>query len=201
MVQNKSSSGRPLEFNRSKALDEAMNLFWEKGYSAVGISELEQKTKLNRSSLYNSFGSKEDIFKNALNLYSKEIAPQMMSELISGVNGLADLKCFIDKLIAHLTTVSGRGCFMVNTMAATSKSQPDISKVVEFYIEGFLSAIKIVLQRAVIKKEISKKNINTDAELLLAAVLSANLLSRAKQSNSLIKNILYSSYNSIKNAK
>ena len=48
--------GRKREFNREEALEKAMELFWSKGYNAVGLNELLQRMGIQRQSLYNTFG-------------------------------------------------------------------------------------------------------------------------------------------------
>jgi len=54
--------GRPKGYDRRAVLVVARDLFWEKGYEATSISDLERHTGLNRSSLYQEFGSKRDLF-------------------------------------------------------------------------------------------------------------------------------------------
>jgi TetR/AcrR family transcriptional repressor of nem operon len=79
-----------------------MNLFWEKGYDSVGIAELETATGLNRSSLYNTFGSKDALFALALERYSQTLGASLLAGLVVGKAGLSDIKRFLDQLAAHL---------------------------------------------------------------------------------------------------
>ena len=58
--------GRPREFDAGAALDGAMRLFWRVGYEAASLPDLEAATGLARSSLYNAFGSKRDLYLKAL---------------------------------------------------------------------------------------------------------------------------------------
>ena len=44
--------GRPKGYDRDDVVVAARDLFWERGYEATSISDLEQRTGLNRSSLY-----------------------------------------------------------------------------------------------------------------------------------------------------
>lgn len=61
--------GRPRSFDREAALAEAMKLFWAKGYEAAQLTELMSAMSLNPPSFYAAFGSKEQIFREALDLY------------------------------------------------------------------------------------------------------------------------------------
>src|SRR5690348_16501067 len=62
--------GRPRAFDRDGALRNAMNLFWEYGYEATSISDLTAAMGISSPSLYAAFGSKEQLFREAVALYN-----------------------------------------------------------------------------------------------------------------------------------
>ncbi|MDQ1078121.1 TetR/AcrR family transcriptional regulator [Pseudoroseomonas cervicalis] len=65
--------GRPPGFDRAEALRRALLLFWEKGYEAATMAQLRQAMGgLCAPSLYAAFGSKEQLFRAALDLYQQE---------------------------------------------------------------------------------------------------------------------------------
>jgi len=57
---------RLIEFDKGQVLDACMHVFWEKGYENTSISDLETRTGLVRTSLYNSFGNKEQLYKTII---------------------------------------------------------------------------------------------------------------------------------------
>src|SRR4051795_6273130 len=61
--------GRPREFDLEKALDAALRVFWHKGYEGATLPELTRAMGINRPSLYAAFGSKEQLFRKALERY------------------------------------------------------------------------------------------------------------------------------------
>jgi AcrR family transcriptional regulator len=65
----KRDRGRPREFDRSRALDRAMRLFWSRGYDAVSMADLRAELGVTQASLYAAFGSKEQLFQEAVELY------------------------------------------------------------------------------------------------------------------------------------
>lgn len=63
--------GRPRSFDREEALRRAMYVFWERGYDGTSIADLLRAMQLNPPSLYAAFGSKEKLFKEALERYGR----------------------------------------------------------------------------------------------------------------------------------
>jgi len=63
--------GRPREFDRDAALLAAMRTFWTQGYEGTSIQDLVAAMGVNKPSLYSTFGCKEEIFREAVELYDR----------------------------------------------------------------------------------------------------------------------------------
>lgn len=61
--------GRPRTFDRDVALQRAMEVFWRHGYEGTSLSQLITAMGINGPSLYAAFGSKEALFREAIELY------------------------------------------------------------------------------------------------------------------------------------
>ena len=61
--------GRPRKFDREIALERATRLFWTKGYDSTSISDLTEAMEIGTKSLYAAFGSKEELYGEALRFY------------------------------------------------------------------------------------------------------------------------------------
>ncbi|WP_020496680.1 TetR/AcrR family transcriptional regulator [Sciscionella marina] len=58
------------QFDVEHALDEAMRVFWERGYADASLDALGSATGLGRGSLYGAFGGKDALFRQCLDRYS-----------------------------------------------------------------------------------------------------------------------------------
>jgi AcrR family transcriptional regulator len=63
--------GRPRSFDRDKALERAMQLFWRQGYEATSLNELTRAMGINPPSLYAAFGDKQQLYLEALERYQR----------------------------------------------------------------------------------------------------------------------------------
>src|SRR6202022_4831133 len=63
------AGGRPRAFDADEALDRALDVFWRQGYEGTTLSDLTAALGINRPSLYAAFGSKEELFRRALERY------------------------------------------------------------------------------------------------------------------------------------
>jgi AcrR family transcriptional regulator len=65
----KRGRGRPREFDREQGLEKAMRLFWSLGYDATSMADLRAGLGITQASLYAAFGSKQQLFREAVELY------------------------------------------------------------------------------------------------------------------------------------
>jgi len=61
--------GRPREFDLDQALENALHVFWEKGYEGASMADLTEAMGITKPSLYAAFGNKEELFRKALDSY------------------------------------------------------------------------------------------------------------------------------------
>jgi AcrR family transcriptional regulator len=69
------AKGRPREFDKDKALDAALALFWRHGYEGTSTARLADAMGIAMPSLYAAFGSKEGLFLAAVERYGRQAAP------------------------------------------------------------------------------------------------------------------------------
>ncbi|MBV1834362.1 TetR/AcrR family transcriptional regulator [Novacetimonas pomaceti] len=63
-------TGRPREFDRDRAIDAAMALFWAQGYEPTSLTQLKASMgNISPASFYAAFGSKEALFREVVQHY------------------------------------------------------------------------------------------------------------------------------------
>ncbi len=107
--------GRTKQFNRQTALDNAMQVFWAKGYHATSVQDLVDELGVNRQSLYDTFGGKHELFEAALERY-RELQSLPIRRALEQEGAVGDvLRGFFQGLITKLIDSGGKGCMMVNS--------------------------------------------------------------------------------------
>ena len=55
--------GRPRKFDVSEALENALLVFWTKGFAGASLDELADAMAMKRPSIYNAFGDKQSLYR------------------------------------------------------------------------------------------------------------------------------------------
>ncbi len=116
--------GRPRQFNREDAVDAAMRVFWERGYDGASLTDLTDAMGITRSSLYAAFGSKQELFLQALDRYEEgrlRIVREALDapSLDDAIGGLLSRA-----VAAQCSPSSPRGCLMaVNAMQGSDEAR------------------------------------------------------------------------------
>ena len=64
---------RPPEFDKGKALNKALALFWRKGYQATSLADLLAAMDIGRSSFYAAFADKRSLYIACMDLFSARV--------------------------------------------------------------------------------------------------------------------------------
>ncbi|MFE0180742.1 TetR/AcrR family transcriptional regulator [Streptomyces olivaceus] len=123
---------RPKEFDPEIAVDQAMEVFWRKGYAATTPQDLVDALSIGKGSLYNAFGSKRELFLRALRRYRDT----QTAALVETLDRPGPVK---ERVRAALTAIAEmdladpdhRGCLAMNStaeLARTDKEVADLSR-------------------------------------------------------------------------
>lgn len=179
MTTSQPSAGRPLAFIPDAALEAAMRLFWERGFEATSVQDLERRMGLGRSSFYNSFGSKRALFERVLAEYERR-GERIFIALEAGRLGLADAHAFFASLTQGLSATPRKpGCLMVNSIVEFGGMDPHIAGSGRRYFGRVQAALLVALRRAAKRGEIAPSGLEGRARLLLSIAMAMNVQARA----------------------
>jgi len=170
---------RPREFDRDQALDGAMELFWEKGFEATSVGDLEEALGVGRQSLYNTFGDKRSLFLAALDRYAG-MSGAMAVELESASGGLQAIRRYFSTVVEFLTPDGPRrGCFLTRSLVDHGESDPDVTGRCDANTgrlqAGMERALRIAVERGEVRPDLP---VEATARLLVTQVYGLGVLAR-----------------------
>src|SRR5438093_11447325 len=111
--QAASTVGRPRAFDVDEALDQALKVFWRKGYEGTSLPDLTRAMGINRPSLYAAFGNKEALFRKALDRYNDGPAAYVR-EALEEPTARAVVEALLRGAVEQLSSPRHpQGCLMV----------------------------------------------------------------------------------------
>jgi len=117
-------------FDENEVLDKAMKLFWKKGYHATSVQDLVSHLEINRASLYDTYGNKEQLFNKSLALYRKSTIDGITQIFESHSNVMDGFKELFDLSIKEvIKDKEFKGCFFVNTTTELIPNDEKVHKV------------------------------------------------------------------------
>jgi TetR/AcrR family transcriptional repressor of nem operon len=122
---------RQKDFDETAVLDRAVQLFWDKGYNGTSMQEVVDYLGISRSSLYDTFGDKRQLFLKALHRYQKEQGGAWLAKAEKSNATLPFLREMFETAIQEISEDSlSRGCFMVNTSVELAAHDPEVAQIV-----------------------------------------------------------------------
>ena len=106
--------GRPRTFDREQALKSAIDVFWARGYDGATLEELQAAMGgIAPPSFYAAFGSKDQLFREAVGNYHREMSGRFLGALEAatareGIEGL--LRAAVDTFAGN---EGPRGCLIM----------------------------------------------------------------------------------------
>src|SRR6059058_5432561 len=111
--QAASTVGRPRAFDVDEALDQALKVFWRKGYEGASLPDLTRAMGINRPSLYAAFGNKEALFRKVMDRYTTGPAGYACDALQAPTAREVVERLFRGALAAQADPRNPRGCLMI----------------------------------------------------------------------------------------
>ena len=162
-------AGRPKAFDEQKALEQAALLFWQKGYEATSTQDLIDGMGLQRGSLYHSFGSKKQLFQQAIDWHEMVSFAEFEKAIQDSADPIAMIKAVFLGLADCSPDDHEKGCFLGNTVAELSGIDEELVAKAKEHLEALERMLFEQLERA--QQEGTLEN-ETDPKLLARYLLN-----------------------------
>jgi TetR/AcrR family transcriptional repressor of nem operon len=118
---------RHKEFDRAKAVDQALRVFWCKGYEAASVQDLLDAMEISRGSMYDTFTDKRTLYLETLDRYTAMQNEQLASRFAEPLPAITALRKLFDTIIDEsVRDPDYKGCFVVNTIIEVAPHDDEI---------------------------------------------------------------------------
>ncbi|WP_345358505.1 TetR/AcrR family transcriptional regulator [Actinoallomurus liliacearum] len=175
--------GRPRQFDPQVAVEQAMQVFWRKGYAATTPQDLVDALGIGKGSLYNAFGSKQALFQQALRRYRDSQA----ALLIEMLEEPGPVRTRLRKVLRLLTEMDladpdRRGCMAVNTAAELAGTDEVATELVRRMLDRTEDAFRALIQEGQRSGEIAPdRDAHALGSLLMNTVVGLRLVARVAE--------------------
>jgi AcrR family transcriptional regulator len=149
--------GRPRTFDADEALDRALDVFWRKGYEGASLDDLTEAMGINRPSLYAAFGSKDELFRRAIERYVEGPAA-CLEDAFDEPSARAVVERLWRQSVDLVTQPRGpRGCFLVQSALACHNASDSVRRELAKRRKDLITALCERFERAVVEGDWPKK--------------------------------------------
>lgn len=123
---------RMAAYDRQDCLEKAVTLFWEKGFHATSLKDIEHALDMRPGSIYAAFGNKESLYSQALDLYAGTMGKDFLDNLRgqqTPIEGLVEYLRELGKL--RDTNPPSRACMLVKGLLEAGAETPALQQKIE----------------------------------------------------------------------
>lgn len=182
---------REKQFDVDAALDDAMRIFWAKGYQATSLQDLLDAMGIQRGSLYDTFGDKRSLYLAAIKRYDETERKHTLAWARQGRSPRETVQVLFDALVNEAVQRKKRdGCFLVNTALELAPHDKAMAGVVTDGFEAIERFFAQVLREGQACGEVNVDiNVRDVSRMLLAAMIGIRVMSRSWPDKSVLNSI------------
>ncbi|KLL09702.1 MULTISPECIES: TetR/AcrR family transcriptional regulator [Protofrankia] len=163
--------GRPRGFDRDVTLRRAMVTFWERGYEGTSMSDLTAAMGIASPSIYACFGSKEQLFREAVELYGATEGDKVWRALDEAPTAREAVRQMLrSNADSFADPATPPGCMIVLAAAGTTKNDD---------VRAFLAERRRNMHEAIharLRRGVADGDLSADADTNAMAALYTTVL-------------------------
>lgn len=168
------------QFDPDLALDQAMRVFWAKGYDGTSLADLLEAMGIHKGSFYDTFGSKHALYLRAVDRYADQRSAQF-DRLTEGQSPRQAILTIFDA-ISKECVGDGRdmGCFSINCAIEMAPSDPESRRRVQQNFRFHENMLARIIQRGQAQGEVPRSiDPKAAAKVLLGLTMAMRVYSKA----------------------
>ena len=124
-------------YNRQEALERALKLFWQKGFHATSLKDIEEALDMRPGSIYAAFGSKDGLFQEALDYYARLGLTELERILSHHESPLLGLAAYVRQLGGiRDKELPSQACMLVKSLLELGAREQAALQKVEMLLAG-----------------------------------------------------------------
>jgi len=172
---------RTKAFNEDEALNEAMMLFWANGFAATSMQMLENSMGLKRTSIYNAFGNKRELFTHALKRYFTVILSGFVTALSEAKTAREGVETVLRETISlNFNESMPGGCMMILSVMENEQHDAETQRLLDGALTQLTAGIE---ERLTLGQLRGEKNFKKDnavvANQITALITGVVVMARA----------------------
>jgi TetR/AcrR family transcriptional repressor of nem operon len=182
---------RPREFDLDDVIDQAISVFWANGFHATSLDDLCDAMRLNRSSLYSTFGDKRTLFLRTMDRYGEREAARVRETLSRPVSVDRAVTQYFQEVVEQIASGSARnGCLTGNAAAEVGIHDREVGMSVRRNLDRLEGAFRHALAQAKARAEISEHaDINALARFFVAGAQGLRLIGKTTSNREALEDI------------
>ncbi|MDG3084887.1 TetR/AcrR family transcriptional regulator [Vibrio hannami] len=143
------------KFDRDDVVEKAKNLYWEKGFHATSMRNLQDVIDMRPGSIYSTFGSKENLFKEALLRYSSDFDQRIELCCNEEQSPLEALKLFVKASVIDSRHSAPSGmCMLVKTVAELTDENKELLSEAQRLLKNVETQFSRVIRMSIERGEL-----------------------------------------------
>jgi len=172
---------RPKEFDVDDALQNALEVFWQKGYEATSVQDLVGAMGIQKASLYATFGDKRSLYLTALRRYQQETLDELTTHLSAATSPRRAVVAFLDEVFRHTVRDGRSGCLCVNANIEMAPHDEVVAELLRQHQQRMEALLAATLERARSLGELPRNaQPKSLATFLLGIVVAINVLGKQR---------------------
>lgn len=137
---------RPKDFEPDVVLDRVVDVFRDRGFSSASLGELTERSGVGRQSLYDTFGSKQQLWSLALARYRHRQGEAMLRFLDEADDEIAGIRAMLYWLVED-TCADPRGCLVVTAATEMVPTDGATTEQVRVQFQAIVDALEVAVRR------------------------------------------------------